>query len=264
MDWYYIHGNEQAGPVPDATLSDLAIRGVIGSDTLLWRPGMQDWQPARLAAPELVEAALSPGGSSVYGGAVVDEHTGRCSVCGGVYPVEELIQIGPHTVCAGCKPLYVHRLREGVPFADTTHVQFGGFWIRFVAKVVDGIILAPVTFAILIFLSFVIETNTQSEQFNPLLVLGSQFLMNGLIWAVDMAYVTFFVGRFGATPGKMACRLRVVTGTMEEMTYLRAFARFWGEFVTGMTFGIGYIIAAFDSEKRALHDYICNTRVIRV
>jgi len=25
---------------------------------------------------------------------------------------------------------------------------------------------------------------------------------------------------------------------------------------------IGYIMAAFDSEKRALHDHICDTRVI--
>jgi uncharacterized RDD family membrane protein YckC len=30
-----------------------------------------------------------------------------------------------------------------------------------------------------------------------------------------------------------------------------------------MTLTIGYIMAAFDSQKRALHDRICDTRVIR-
>jgi uncharacterized RDD family membrane protein YckC len=264
LDWYYIQGNEQAGPVPDATLSDLAIQGVITPDTLLWRAGMQDWQAARMAAPELVAVTLAPHGSSTYGSAVLDENTGQCSMCGAVHPVEDLIQIGPHTICARCKPLYVQRLAEGVPFADAAYVQFGGFWIRFAAKIIDGLVLLPVSFAMMMGYFVVIGMNAQSEQFNPVLMIGSQLLMNLLMWATNMAYVTFFVGRFGATPGKMVCRLRVVTANMEEMTYLRAFARFWGEFVTGMTFGIGYIIAAFDSEKRTLHDYICNTRVVRV
>ena len=31
-----------------------------------------------------------------------------------------------------------------------------------------------------------------------------------------------------------------------------------------MVFGIGFIIAGFDSEKRAMHDMICDTRVIKV
>jgi len=33
--------------------------------------------------------------------------------------------------------------------------------------------------------------------------------------------------------------------------------------LSGMTLGIGYILAAFDAEKRGLHDMICDTRVIR-
>ena len=28
--------------------------------------------------------------------------------------------------------------------------------------------------------------------------------------------------------------------------------------------GIGYLIAAFDDQKRTLHDHICDTRVIRL
>ena len=31
-----------------------------------------------------------------------------------------------------------------------------------------------------------------------------------------------------------------------------------------MTLGIGYIIAGFDAEKRAMHDMIVDTRVIKV
>jgi uncharacterized RDD family membrane protein YckC len=43
----------------------------------------------------------------------------------------------------------------------------------------------------------------------------------------------------------------------------RAFGRYFGKLLSAIILGIGYIMAAFDSEKRALHDMICDTRVIK-
>ena len=43
----------------------------------------------------------------------------------------------------------------------------------------------------------------------------------------------------------------------------RAFGRYFAKILSGLILMIGYIMAAFDSEKRALHDMICDTRVIR-
>jgi hypothetical protein len=34
--------------------------------------------------------------------------------------------------------------------------------------------------------------------------------------------------------------------------------------LSSLTLAIGYIMAAFDDEKRSLHDRICDTRVIRL
>ena len=36
----------------------------------------------------------------------------------------------------------------------------------------------------------------------------------------------------------------------------------FAELLSGMICDIGYLIVAFDSQKRGLHDHICNTRVI--
>jgi uncharacterized RDD family membrane protein YckC len=263
VDWYYIQGNQQVGPVTDTTLSNLAMTGAIAPETLLWRAGMQDWQPARIAAPELVAVASAPDGSSSFGSAETAPGMVRCSSCGGAFPSEDVIQIGPHLVCAGCKPVYVQRMREGVPLEGSIPVQFGGFWIRFAAKFIDGIVLLPVSMGAGLLQGFLIAPALEADG-GPFALLGFQLLTNAVVQVVTMAYVTFFVGRYGATPGKMVCRLRVVTADLQEVTYMRAFARYWGEFITGLTFTIGYIIAAFDSEKRALHDYICGTRVIRV
>ena len=89
------------------------------------------------------------------------------------------------------------------------------------------------------------------------------FLVNIASMALAMIYTTFFLGKFGATPGKMACKLQVITSDGENVTYARAFGRYWAEILSSLVMGIGYIMAAFDEEHRTLHDRICDTRVIK-
>lgn len=47
------------------------------------------------------------------------------------------------------------------------------------------------------------------------------------------------------------------------ITYLHALGRYFAEIVSAMPLNIGYIMAAFDDEKRSLHDHLCTTRVIK-
>ena len=79
---------------------------------------------------------------------------------------------------------------------------------------------------------------------------------------VNCAYTIFFLGKYGATPGKMACKLQVVVADGSKISYARATGRFFAEMLSGMICYIGYIMVGFDAQKRALHDHICNTRVI--
>jgi uncharacterized RDD family membrane protein YckC len=60
----------------------------------------------------------------------------------------------------------------------------------------------------------------------------------------------------------MACRIKVVTAEGGQVSYLRAFGRYWAKGVSAIICLAGYIMAAFDDEKRALHDRMCNTRVV--
>ena len=41
-----------------------------------------------------------------------------------------------------------------------------------------------------------------------------------------------------------------------------AAGRYFAKYLSAMIFMIGFIIAGFDREKRALHDHICGTRVV--
>jgi uncharacterized RDD family membrane protein YckC len=47
------------------------------------------------------------------------------------------------------------------------------------------------------------------------------------------------------------------------MSYLRAFGRHFAKYLSAMILGIGYFMAAFDDQRRTLHDRICETRVVR-
>jgi len=81
--------------------------------------------------------------------------------------------------------------------------------------------------------------------------------------AITATYTTWLVGKYGATLGKMACQLKVITADGGRVSYPRALGRYFAEILSSIILLIGYIMAAFDDEKRTLHDRICNTRVIK-
>jgi uncharacterized RDD family membrane protein YckC len=79
---------------------------------------------------------------------------------------------------------------------------------------------------------------------------------------IGVTYETVMIGRFGATLGKMACKLKVVTASGGKVSYMLAFGRYFAKVFSGLTCSIGFIIAGFDEQKRALHDRLCETRVV--
>src|SRR5947208_255797 len=69
--------------------------------------------------------------------------------------------------------------------------------------------------------------------------------------------------RLGATPGKLVLKLKVVRPDGAKVSLGRALGRYFAKMISAVLLGIGYIMAAFDPEKRALHDRIADTRVIK-
>jgi len=107
-------------------------------------------------------------------------------------------------------------------------------------------------------------TKKQSICTEPVAKLGLQILITIVNLCIGATYEIFMIGKFGATLGKMACKVRVVTPEGGRVSYTRATGRYFAKFLSAFTCLIGYIIAFFDDERRALHDRICNTRVISV
>jgi uncharacterized RDD family membrane protein YckC len=176
---------------------------------------------------------------------------GVCSESGKVLPRSELIEIDGRLVSAEYKNVVLQRLREGV--SGVGQREYAGFWIRFGAKFVDGIILNVASQIVQLIVGLAMKSAPDAA-----VIIG---MVIGL--AINAAYVIYFTGKFGQTPGKMACKIEIIRTDGEPMTYGRATGRYFAEFLSSLTLLIGYIMAAFDEEKRALHDRICDTRVVR-
>jgi uncharacterized RDD family membrane protein YckC len=201
----------------------------------------------------------------------IDPDVRYCSQCGQPSPLDRLARFGDTLVCPNCKNSYIQKLREGVaPFRPA--FEYAGFWIRFVAIFIDGIILGVATSAVQLLLlgnAFRPFANMR-EPMPPDQALAAFGAMMGtlalsmlLSTAIGASYEGFFVSRVGATPGKMVFGLKVVRPNGGPVSLGRAIGRYFAKWLSSMTFGIGYIIAGFDAEKRAMHDMIVDTRVVK-
>jgi uncharacterized RDD family membrane protein YckC len=94
-------------------------------------------------------------------------------------------------------------------------------------------------------------------------ILRYQALFWGTFLPLRMLYFVGFHGALGATPGKMLFGMRVVRADGEALSVPRALGRYLAEMLSAAALGAGYLITPFHPERRALHDLVAGTRVIR-
>ncbi len=260
MDWYYAESGRQIGPIQQESFEALVRSGVVRPDTLVWQQGMQNWQPyGTVAPPQPQPVAVAT--------AVADSSTRFCTECGRPFRQSELIPFGNSFVCVACKEVFAHKLREGVNVGGA--VRYAGFWIRFVALLIDGAILGTIgtllnmVGMLVFFRGLAPRAPGAAVVYSGVFIAyeGALFLIN---IAIGISYSVYFWTRYGATPGKLALRLKVVTSAGGPISVSLAIGRFFAYYISAFTLGIGYIMAGFDPQKRALHDRICDTRVIHV
>ena len=186
--------------------------------------------------------------------------TNKCVECRDTFLVESMIRHGNVYVCANCKPRFMQKLAEGATI-QTGEMRYGGFWIRLGAHLLDGIFAGILMIGVIVLLFLAVGGISALEAGgDPGLAFIAGFY--AVMFGIGISYETLLIGKYGATPGKMICQLRVVTADGGKVSYLLALGRYFAKILNGFTLNIGFIIAAFDDEKRGLHDRICNTRVV--
>src|SRR5262245_32927131 len=238
MNWYYVQDSDRVGPVDDGELDRLVAAGRIHPETLVWNETLPGWTPLRDARPGSPPPPPTPnfGAPQESPGAAP---LSVCSQCGRTFPSDQLMSFEGKPVCVQCKPLFLARLREGVP--EPGRLEYAGFGVRLGAKFVDGLILGACYFllALLLLPSMMARTGPRrgsdpASLFFPCLVqLG--------FYGLSAVYYIWFVGRYGATPGKMALKLKVVMADGRPVSYKVAAGRFFSELLSAIILYIGYL-----------------------
>ncbi|MFC2027608.1 RDD family protein [Chloroflexota bacterium] len=121
-------------------------------------------------------------------------------------------------------------------------VQYAGFWIRFVAWIIDVIIINIIS--------------------SPLYLLPAG-LQAGISWIISPVYsIAFWIKNDGRTPGKMAVKVKVVKANGDPIDFGTALLRWIGTILSALPLGLGFFWIAWDSQKQGWHDKIAGTYVI--
>ncbi len=162
---------------------------------------------------------------------------------------------------------------------DNLHVRYAGFWVRFVASMIDTVVVGlPLVYLIYIIsngnymnIASLLDAfkTAQAGNVNMTMYYLNQNGHNSLFWEVVtetlLAFVvTVFWKNFrGATPGKKIMKIKIVDAkTLQPISTSQALVRFIGYIISTLPLCFGFVMIAFRDDKRGIHDLLAKTCVI--
>ncbi len=137
-------------------------------------------------------------------------------------------------------------------------MRYAGFWIRFVAYIIDTFIISTV---------LILLGTIWSLQDDDSIDLAASIASSAIV-----LWISFFLHWFyfaimessesQATLGKKVLGIKVTDEFGQRMSFGRATGRYFSKYISSLILGIGYLMAAFMDRKQALHDKIASTLVI--
>ena len=209
-------------------------------------------------------------------GAALTADSTFCGSCGS--PVNARVMATPAPVPVGVATVPpASAVSAYSPVTLTRTPSYAGFWLRFLAWLIDGLILSPV------FLLFVFLGLGMTGGLAHLMALSQRHGGGELDPA---AFATFFSMFFTflalallvrwlysaylessekqATWGKQVLGLYVTDINGQRLSFAHASGRFFAKLVSNLIpLELGYIMAAFTERRQALHDMIASTLVLK-
>jgi uncharacterized RDD family membrane protein YckC len=133
-----------------------------------------------------------------------------------------------------------------------------GFWIRFLAYLLDTLVVGIPALILLYLVGSVSSSGGQGS--------GPGVAVEALLIVGSIAYFLYFWTRpTGQTLGMKAVNIRVVKTDGSPITVGTAVVRYLGMIINSIIFGlpIGWIWAAFDANKQGWHDKMAGTYVVK-
>jgi len=137
-------------------------------------------------------------------------------------------------------------------------MEYGGFWRRFVAFIIDSILLGAVIAGLAIPLGISLQDASMERAISTILIFQLVvYVVRWLYYAIMEASVN------QATLGKMIVGLIVTDEAGNRLSFGRATGRNLAKIISEYVIYIGYIMIAFTKKKQGLHDLLASTIVIK-
>ena len=189
-----------------------------------------------------------------------------CSRCGtSMGPVPVVPSAGPSNPGSYNPGSYSAPAASYQAVAPVVGVGYGGFWIRVVATIIDGIILRVVVSPIRMIFAGLGLTGTMMSG-GPhigLAFLGGGVTLLALVFGSWLYEAFMESSSYQATLGKMIFGMKVTDLNGTRISFERATGRHFAKWLSGMILGIGYIMVGFTDRKQGLHDLLAGTLVRR-
>ena len=147
---------------------------------------------------------------------------------------------------------------------------YAGFWRRFVAYFIDGVIVSIPLSIVGGVIGGIAGAAGSTSPGEPPSTAGVAALSGVLFFVYALAFVATWLyfallesSSYQATVGKMAMGVVVTDLGGQRISFGRATGRFFGKIVSALICYIGFIIAGFTQRKQALHDMMAGTLVVR-
>lgn len=243
--WYYADASgRRQGPFSAEELEGHVRHARLGAASLVWREGLQDWQPLSTVAAELglpLDAPAAPAMDAVV-------------------PAADAPYTPPTADLASFQPVVAG------------HIVHGGLWKRFAASFIDGIVTTVVSYALMIPLMLIgVGVMGAGGSDNPFATgagLASMLAIYPILFLAPCVYFGWMQSSsLQASLGKLAVGIKVARTDGQRMSFWRGFLRSLAYLVfTMVTCGLGVLISglmvAFTDRKQALHDMLCDTLVV--
>jgi len=144
---------------------------------------------------------------------------------------------------------------------DTPDVQeYAGFWRRFAAYLIDGVIVA---FAVLQLRALWWAQMVSIYDIDTL-----NKILTGVVSTMTFLLTWVYTSGMESSPlqgtiGKLAVGLYVTDLQGQRISFRKASGRYFGKILSGLILSIGFIMAGFTARKQALHDMMAGCLVMR-
>ncbi len=143
-------------------------------------------------------------------------------------------------------------------------VGYGGFWIRVVAAIIDGILVRVVVSPIhLVFGGLGLAGMMSGIHPLGLAVLGGGVTFIATLFGSWLYEAFMESSSYQATLGKMIFGMKVTDLNGSRISFERATGRYFAKWLSAMVLCIGYIMVGFTERKQGLHDLLAGTLVRR-